>query len=81
MPNSRQRHKHPNHQSQHHVVTKQGAKRSAAFILAVIVGLFGLVIGAFASQSDTMWMLISAAIGIFAGLMIGRGIDRTTAKK
>ncbi len=80
MPHSRQRHKHPDHQVQHHVV-KPESKRNAATIFAIIIGIFGLVIGAFASDTDMLWMILSAAVGVIAGYMIGRAIDKTTAGK
>ncbi len=78
MPNSRKRHKHQNHQIQHHVKKDKGR---ASLVLMVIIGVFGLLIGGFASEANILWIFVCALIGAFTGYLIGRNMDRSLSSK
>ena len=79
MAKSAQRHKHQAHQ--HHGAVKPKPKRNAALLMAIFIGLVGLVLAAFASGLNVVWMTGSAAIGAIAGALIGHGIDKSIEKK
>lgn len=84
MPNSRHRHKghhHAHPQTVHPHTVKAKPKRSAATLMAIFIGVFGLAAGAFFSRYNVMWIVVGAAIGAVTGYLIGSGIDRTFAKK
>ena len=80
MPHSRHRHKHQSHQPHHHPVAAK-AKRKATPITTFLIAVFGLVVGALASQSNFLWMAVGAIIGAGAGYLVGRNIDKVEARK
>lgn len=85
MPQSSLRHKHK-HSAQEHSTHEQTAikshrKRNVALIMAIFIGLLGLVISALASDMSYLWMITSTSIGAIAGALIGHGIDRSLEKK
>ena len=55
MPHSRHRHKHQSHQPHHRPVATK-PKRKATPIATFLIAVFGLVMGALASQSNFLWM-------------------------
>lgn len=78
MPNSRKRHKHQNHQIQHH---DKKAKSKVSIILMIIIGVFGLLLGLFTTDSNVLWMAVFAIIGAFTGYQIGKSMDRSLSNK
>ncbi|HZG26266.1 MAG TPA: hypothetical protein VEZ17_16875 [Chitinophagaceae bacterium] len=83
MAQSRQRHKHHGHpQPPQHLHTQaHKPKRKAAVMMALFIGLVGIIIGALASGMDVIWTLASGALGVAGGALIGHGIDRSIEKK
>jgi hypothetical protein len=79
MPHSRHRHKHQSHQPHHRPVATK-PKRKATPIATFLIAVFGLVMGALASQSNFLWMGVGALAGAFAGYLVGRNIDKGAAK-
>ena len=75
MPHSRHRHKHQSHQPHHHPVAKP--KRKATPIITFLGAIFGLLVGAIASESNLLWIAIGLIGGAFAGYLIGKNIDKT----
>jgi len=80
MPHSRHRHKHESHQPHHHPAPPKPS-RKATPIITFLAAIFGLVVGAMASESNLLWMIIGAIAGTIAGYFIGKNIDGTAAKK
>jgi Glycine zipper len=80
MPHSRHRHKHESHQPHHHPAPPKPA-RKATPIITFLAAIFGLVVGAMASESNWLWMAIGAIAGTLAGYFIGKNIDNTADKK
>lgn len=78
MPNSRKRRKHQNHQPQHRERKQSGR---TAILLTIIVAIFGMLIGGFASEANVVWMLISALVGAAAGYVIGKNMERSFSSK
>ena len=84
MPNSRHRHKGHHHHAQpqaHQQVSKPKPKRSAAILMAIFVGVFGLAIGAYFSSFSMPWIVLGTIIGAITGYLLGGGIDKTFSKK
>ena len=85
MPQSTHRHKHKHsaHVNSHQEQTalKPHRKRNAALLMAIFIGLLGLVISALASDMNYLWMIVSTSIGAIAGALIGHGIDKSLEKK
>lgn len=79
MPPSRRRVK--KHHFQPHHSEKKVSKRSAATILAVLIGLFGAGIGAFASGSNLIWIGAGVVAGIITGYLVGNNIDKAAVRK
>ncbi|MEJ7769242.1 MAG: hypothetical protein WKF89_15590 [Chitinophagaceae bacterium] len=83
MPKSTQRHKHHTHADQHthHAVAGTKSKRSAALLMAIFIGFVALAISAFASGTNSLWMVGSTILGVVAGALIGHKIDKSIEKK
>lgn len=81
MPRSR-KHKHHTITHPHHLgEMKQKTGRSAALVMAIFIGALALVITAFASSMNYLWMITGAIGGSLAGALIGHGIDKSIEKK
>ena len=50
-------------------------------MMALFIGVVGIIIGALASGMGVGWMLASGALGVVGGALIGHGIDRSIEKK
>jgi hypothetical protein len=85
MPESRNRarHRHPYHP--HHPAANthhpKKVKRSAAFVVAVVVAILGAAVAFFTQGTDTFWLLTGAASGALIGYIIGRSMDKSIEKK
>lgn len=60
---------------------KKTAKRNVAPILAVLIGLFGAGIGAFASGSNLIWVGAGAVAGAVTGYLVGNNMDKAAVRK
>lgn len=82
MPRSRSRHKHPHghHPAATHEIAHK-PKRKAAFVMSLLGAVMGAVIALIASDSQVLWILVGATIGLVAGYFLGKGIDKSTARK
>ena len=81
MPESHHRHKPKHH---HQPQTRhQGSRRkmTAAVFMAAIGGLFGMSFGYFTCDRSWIWTIVGTIIGIAAGNLFGRAIDKSTAGK
>lgn len=80
MPQSRtrQKHHHPHPLPPHHAPVK--AKRSAAFVVAVLAGVLGLAVAYFTQGGDVLWLIIGTASGAVIGYFVGRSMDKSFEK-
>ena len=80
MPHSKHRHKHT--QQAHHTPHPQPKpKRSAKPIMAVFIGLIGLILVMISAGINYLWMAIGAIVGAIVGYFIGQSMDKTADKK
>jgi len=81
MPESRNRHKHHHHHQavppQH---TSRKVKRSAAFVVAIITAILGLVVAFFTQGADVFWLIIGAGSGAVIGYFVGHAMDKSIEK-
>jgi ABC-type dipeptide/oligopeptide/nickel transport system permease subunit len=80
MPSSKHRRKHPHHPKENHPHAESKSKKSAAFFMAVIFGVFGALIALMATGGNIIWMLIGGGVGTIAGYLSGKSIDKTAKK-
>lgn len=81
MPQSKKRHVHHHHQEQRASTTipaRQAIK--GRIIWTLLIGVFGLLIGAFASESGYVAIVIGALIGSFIGYFIGKNMEQEAQK-
>ena len=75
MPQSKKRHGHHQYQKPNpHLPTRQNTK--GRIIWALLIGIFGLLIGAFASETGYVAMIIGALAGSLIGYMIGKNMEK-----
>lgn len=74
MPNSRKRHTHHNTHPSHALPAKQSTK--GRIIWALLVGVFGLLIGLFASGDGYVAPLIGGLLGLAVGYLIGKNMEK-----
>lgn len=79
MPQSRKRPGHHEHHQPSPVPAKQRTK--GRIILAILLGVFGLVIAFFAAGTNYAVWVIGAFIGAFIGYVIGRNMERDMSHK
>lgn len=77
MPESRNRHKHHQHQVSHHMTAKP--KRSAASVLSIIAAILGLSVAYFSQGADYLWMIAGVAFGAIIGYLVGHNMDKAIA--
>jgi hypothetical protein len=75
MPQSKKRHGHHHYQKPTtNIPARQTTK--GRIIWALLIGVFGLLIGAFASESGYAVMIIGAVAGSLVGYMIGKNMEK-----
>jgi len=77
MPQSRNRHKHHHHHPVHSHSTAVKVKRTAAFVVSILVALLGLAVAYFTQGPDGWWMLVGAASGAVIGYFVGHSMDKS----
>jgi 4-hydroxybenzoate polyprenyltransferase len=80
MPSSKHRRKHPHQPKANHPHAESKPKKSAAFFMAIIFGVFGALIALTAAGGNIIWMLAGGAIGATAGYFFGKKIDKSAKK-
>lgn len=82
MPATRKKHK-----SQHQPIPVHTGssipkvKRSAALVIAILSGVFGLLIVVITLGTDWLWMIVGAVGGAVIGYLLGHSIDKSIARK
>jgi hydrogenase/urease accessory protein HupE len=79
MPQSRKRPGHHEHHQSSAIPTKQRTKGRT--ILAILLGVFGVVIAYFATGPNYAVLVIGALIGAFIGYVIGRNMEQDMSHK
>ena len=79
MPQSKKRHGHHQYQKPSAGIPSRQATKGR-IIWALLIGIFGLLIGAFASQSGIVAMIIGALAGAFIGYFIGKYMEEEAQK-
>jgi membrane associated rhomboid family serine protease len=75
MPQSKKRHGQHHHQkTSTNIPARQTTK--GRIIWALLIGVFGLLIGAFASETGYVAMIIGAFAGSLIGYIIGKNMER-----
>jgi hypothetical protein len=80
MPSSKHRRKHPHQTKTNHPHAESKTKKSAAFFMGIIFGVFGALIALTATSGNIIWMLAGSAIGAIAGYLSGKSIDKSAKK-
>jgi uncharacterized membrane protein len=80
MPSSKHRRKHPHQTKANHPHAESKPKKSAAFFMAIIFGVFGALIALTATSGNIIWMLAGGVIGAIAGYVSGKSIDKSAKK-
>ena len=87
-PHHRAKHKsyvHQKHMTQKHHQHEQAvpvkSTKKAAIPLAVAGALAGLLVGYVANKESIFVILLSTAVGAFAGYLFGNNVDRSLQKK
>jgi hypothetical protein len=79
MSQSRKRHGHHQYQKPStNIPARQAAK--GRILWALLIGIFGLLIGAFASESGYAAMVIGALAGSLVGYLIGKNMEEEAQK-
>lgn len=74
MPQSKKRHGHHPYQKPSTTVPARQATKGR-IIWALLIGVFGMLIGAFASDSSYAAMIIGALAGSLIGYFIGKNME------
>ncbi|MCU7552401.1 glycine zipper domain-containing protein [Chitinophagaceae bacterium LB-8] len=79
MPQSKKRHVHHQYQKPSTSIPARQAIKGR-IIWALLIGVFGLLIGAFASESGYAAMIIGALAGSLLGYFIGKNMEEEARK-
>jgi hypothetical protein len=77
MPSSKHRRKHPHHSNANRPHTESKPKKSPAFFMAIIFGVFGALIGLTGTSGNIVWALFGGAAGAAAGYLLGNSMSKT----
>lgn len=77
-PHHRKAHKsHVQHFKENHLNTNiTHQKSSAAAVFSIVVGVVALALSYFAG-GDYKWMIVSTVVGLLAGYLVGKRIDKS----
>jgi outer membrane lipoprotein SlyB len=74
MPQSRKRHGHHEYRRPSDIPTKQRTKGRITW--AILFGIFGLMVGFFASGDNYLALIIAAILGAVIGYVIGKNMEK-----